>query len=467
MARKTGPVLEFLLRVDRSAPESLRAQVERGVREAIRDGRLRAGVPLPSSRALARELGVARSVVVDAYAQLCAEGYLRAREGSRTTVAATSPARRRSAPRPVGHAPAVTYDFHPGLPDLAAFPARTWISALHRGLKRAPYAALGYPDPRGLPWLRDVLATYLARARGAQADPDRVAICTGIVQGLTIVCQALRANGARTLAVEDPCWYFHRACAAQAGLDVLSVPVDDEGISVADLRRLGVDAVIVTPAHQYPTGAALSAERRTALVEWASASNAIVIEDDYDAEYRYDRNPVGALQGLAPDRVIYAGSASKVLAPGLRLGWLLAPEQLLAALTEQKVHADLGSNVPAQLALASFIEEGELDRHLRRSRRVYRTRRSALIDALQTYLPDARIAGIAAGLHALALLPDGTDEAVWIAEAGRRGVSVHGLSWHRADPMQGPPGLILGYAHLPEAAIAQGIQRLAATHRQI
>jgi GntR family transcriptional regulator / MocR family aminotransferase len=466
MSRSSGPVLELLLPVKRAAREPLHIQVERGLREAIRGGRIAAGTPVPSSRSLARELGVARSVVIDAYAQLCAEGYLAARAGSRTTVAATAltrPARRATA---AGNAPAAACDFHPGVPDLAAFPARAWTNSLQRALTRAPHAALGYPDPRGAPGLREVLAGYLARARATVTEPDRLLVCGGTVQGLRLICHALRAAGVRRVAVEDPCWLFHRALPLRAGLETLPVPVDQDGLRVEELDRLAAQAVIVTPAHQYPTGVVLSPGRRAALLEWAVRNNAIVIEDDYDAEYRYDRDPVGALQGLAPDHVIYAGSASKILAPGLRLGWLLPPSHLTGALSSEKAHADLGSDVPAQLALAHFIETGELDRHLRRTRRTYRARRDALIDAIYTYLPDAQVQGVAAGLHALALLPSQTSEAALTAAAAARGVSVHGLSPHRASPAAGPPGLILGYANLPEPAIKRGIRELAIARKQ-
>src|SRR5258707_3300016 len=368
MGRKSGPVLELLLRVDRAARQPLHTQVEHGLREAIRGGRMTAGTPVPSSRARARELGVARSVVIDAYAQLCAEGYLRARAGSRTTVAATAVTRAPRRATAAGGAPVAVYDFHPGVPDLAAFPARAWTTSLQRALTRAPHAALGYPDPRGAPGPRQVLGGYLARARGTLTDPDQLFICAGTVQGLRLICQALHAAGTRRIGVEDPCWLFDRSIPVRVGLEPLPVSVDQHGLRVEELDRLAVQAVIVTPAQQFPTGVVLSPGRRAALLDWAVRNDAIVIEDDYDAEYRYDRDPVGALQGLAPDHVIYAGSASKVLAPGLRLGWLLVPGHLTGALSSEKIHADLGSDVPSQLALADFIQTGELDRHLPRTR---------------------------------------------------------------------------------------------------
>jgi GntR family transcriptional regulator/MocR family aminotransferase len=467
MSRRSGPVLELLLHIERGARLPLHLQVERGLREAVRSGRLTAGTAVPSSRTLARELGVARSVVIDAYAQLCAEGYLSARAGSRTTVAATAVTATRRRATAIGNAPAARYDFHPGVPDLAAFPVRAWAASLQRALTRAPHAALGYPDPRGVPRLREVLASYLARARSTVAGPDQLFICSGTVQGLRLICQALHAAGVRRIAVEDPCWLFHRALPLCAALETLPVAVDEHGIRVEELGHIAAQAVIVTPAHQYPTGVALSPERRAALMKWAVHNDAIVIEDDYDAEYRYDRDPVGAIQGLAPDHVIYAGSASKILAPGLRLGWLLLPSHLTGALSSEKIHADLGTDVPTQLALANFIEAGELDRHLRRTRRTYRARRTTLIEAIRTHLPDAQVQGVAAGLHALALLPSETNETALTAAAAARGVNVHGLSRHRANPTAGPPGLILGYANLAEPAIESGIRELAIARRRV
>jgi GntR family transcriptional regulator/MocR family aminotransferase len=297
--------------------------------------------------------------------------------------------------------------------------------------------------------------------RGAVADPERIVICDGFTQGLTLVCRALHARGARRIAVEDPCCRAHREIIRHNGLEAVPVAVDEDGIRVEELARHSVSAVVVSPAHQFPTGYLLSPQRRAQLLEWASRTGALVIEYDYDAQYRYDGPPVGALQGLAPATVVYAGTASKILAPGLRVGWLVVPAAMTDAVIRHKVCDDLGSNLPTQLTLARFIERGDLDRHLRRLRRSYRARRDALITALRRHLPGARVQGIAAGLHALALLPEQMNEARLCEQARGRGVSVYGLGRYRANPRSGAPGLVLGYASLAEAKIKRGIQELA------
>ncbi len=463
MARRSGPVLELLVDVDRAAAEPLHTQLERQLRDAIRAGRLNSGTTLPSSRTLAADLGIARAVVVEAYAQLAAEGYLETRHGSGTTVA---PAPARLTPRTVARDKprAADYDFHPGRPDLDTFPIADWCSCAQDALRTAPRAVLGYADPQGLPRLREALAEYLGRTRGTIVDPDRVVICDGLTQGLGLACRALLTRGARRVAVEDPGFRFHREIIRHIGLEPVPVPVDDGGIRVDALERESIDAVLATPAHQFPTGYALSTERRVALLDWAARTGALVIEDDYDAPYRYDGRPAAAIQGVAPDHVVYAGTASKILAPGLRLGWLLVPAAISEAVVGEKAREDLGTNVPAQLALALFIERGHLDRHVRRVRLTYRTRRDVLVDALATYLPDARIEGIAAGLHTMATLPDEIDETSLRERARGRGVAIDGLSRYRATPESGGPGLVLGYANLPEVKIRRGIEQVAVAH---
>ena len=460
MARRDGPVLELLLQIDRGAAEPLHLQLERQLRDAIRDGRLRPGAAVPSTRSLASDLGVARALVVDVYSQLAAEGYLHPSRGSGTAVAARGRSRTGRVSARATY-PAADYDFHPGMPDLASFPIVDWSSCAQRALRTNPDVALGYADPQGLPVLREVLAEYLARTRGATADPDSVVICDGLTQGLALVCRALRGRGARRVAVEDPGFGVHRKIIAHVGLEPVPIPVDEDGLRVDALARQSVDAVVVTAAHQFPTGYALSAERRAALVNWATETGGIVIEDDYDGQYRYDARPAGAIQRLAVDHVVYAGTASKILAPGLRVGWLLLPAAMTRAVVLEKVREDLGSNAPTQLTLARFIEQGHLDRHLRRVRMTYRARRDALVDALATDLPDARIQGIAAGLHALVLLPDRVNEADLRDRAMSQGVAVCGLREFRATAEPRPPGLVLGYACLPEAKINEGVQKIA------
>ena len=321
-----------------------------------------------------------------------------------------------------GPGPVPNFDLRTGRPDLSAFPRTAWHAALGRVLKALPDAELGYGDPRGYGPLREALAEQLGRTRGVLAEPAQIVVCGGLAPGLAVVLRALRRRGARLVAVEDPGWRGQVRAAEQAGLAWAPARVDEQGIVVDELGD--VDAVVVTPAHQFPTGVVLAPERRAQLVAWARERGALIVEDDYDAEYRYDREPVGALQALAPDHVLYAGSASKTLAPALRLGWLVAPAWLAPDLAAEKDRADRGTAVLEQAALADLVARGELDRHLRRTRRRYRARRDALVAALAHHLPAARVGGAAAGLHVVAWLPDGADEARIAAAARERGVAV-------------------------------------------
>lgn len=446
-----------------------RAQLEDRLRELVRDGTLPAGTRLPSSRALADDLEVSRRLVVDAYAQLLAEGYLVARHGAGTYVAATAAAGRDGG-APLAEQP-LRYDFFPGAPDLAAFPRALWLRALREVMRGAPPQTFAYPDVRGAPALRHALAGYLRRVRGVAVEPDAVVTCAGATHGLALLGRALAKLGERRIAIEDPCLPPHRAVLAHAGLDVLPVPVDEHGLDPAALGPSGaasrdsavrpVRAVLATPAHQCPTGVVLSPARRAALIEWARASEGLVIEDDYDAEFRYDRAPLGALQGLAPDRVAYVGTASKTLAPGLRLGWLVLPPALLDAVLQEKLLDGLGSPVLDQLVLAHLIETAAYDRHLRAARRRNRARRDALIAAVAHSLRGARVSGISAGLHALVRLPRAVDAHALTHAAARRSVGVYPLSFHLMSSPRDTDALVLGYAGLGEAAIAEGIALLA------
>jgi GntR family transcriptional regulator/MocR family aminotransferase len=353
------------------------------------------------------------------------------------------------------------YDFRTGVPDLSAFPRAAWLAAGARTLRALPDARLGYGDARGAIELREALAAYLGRVRGVVADPERLFVGGGTRHGLMLVWHVLAEAGARRVAIEDPGWRAQHETAIEAGLVPVAVAVDERGLRVEELAALDVDAIVLTPAHQFPTGVALAPERRAALLEWARRSDAIVVEDDYDAEYRYDRDPVGALQGMAPDRVVYAGSASKTLAPALRLGWLLLPAGLAEAAGRHRALADRGEPLLAQLTFADLVARGELDRHLRRTRRRYRARRDALVAAVAASLPGATVKGIAAGLHAVVRLPDGCDEAATVLAAAEHGIALEGLgSFHRLGA-SAQPSLVLGYANLTEPAIARGIAELA------
>jgi GntR family transcriptional regulator/MocR family aminotransferase len=464
---------------------SLRARAEHALREAVRDGRLAPGTRLPATRALATQLGVSRGVVVEAYAQLAAEGYLETRRGGGTRVAQTpgapsAPATPPGPPAPTGvegrltvdsrpsvvprragsaaaaHEPLPRHDLRPALPAVDGFPRGPWLAALSRVLRSAPDRRLAYGDRHGEPELRAALAASLARTRGVRADPGQVVITGGLRDSLPLVWRLLSAAGARRVGVESPGWGRIPASLEQAGLTPVPIPVDDDGLDPTALATLDLDAVVVTPAHQFPTGAVLAPARRSALTAWARERGAYVVEDDYDAEFRYDRQPVGSLQGLAPDLVVYGGSVSKTLAPALRLGWLVLPSTLNAEL-----HVDGGAPPPGtpptldQLALADLVERGEVDRHLRRQRHRYRRRRDALLAAVAEQLPDVEVRGAAAGLFAVLLLPDGHDEAAVVEAAAARGVVLEPLG------AGGRPGLVTGYANLPEAGAAAAVSELA------
>ncbi|MGH2863755.1 MAG: PLP-dependent aminotransferase family protein [Solirubrobacteraceae bacterium] len=454
-----GPELLIELRGSRR-----RAQLEDRVRELVRDGTLPAGSRLPSSRSLASDLEVSRRLVVDAYAQLLAEGYLVARRGGGTYVASAASAADPAPSR--AHARPLQFDFFPGAPDLASFPRALWSRALRDVLRSAPASAFAYPDARGAAELRAQLSAYLRRVRGVVAEPDSIVVCAGATQGLALLGRALVRTGARAIAVEDPCLPPHRAVLAYAGLEVRGVPVDEHGLDVDALVSLDVPAVLTTPAHQCPSGVVLSPRRRGTLVGWARAGG-LVIEDDYDAEFRYDRAPLGALQGLAPEHVVYMGTTSKALAPGLRLGWLAVPGSLLGAVLEAKLLDDLGSATIDQLALARLLETAAYDRHLRKLRRRNRARRDALIAAIARELPGAHVSGISAGLHALVRLPDAVDPDRLLVLAAERSVGVYPLSQHLIESPPDTDALVLGYGNLAEPAIEEGIRRLAAALEEI
>jgi GntR family transcriptional regulator / MocR family aminotransferase len=457
----TSQPLELLLSLNRGGRPTLGGQIEDQLRRAIRAGALAPGARLPSTRDLARQLGVSRPIVVDAYAQLAAEGYLAVRQGARPRVSDAAALGRRQGLDTAPPAPPPRFDFRPSVPDLSAFPRSAWLRSLREALAAMADAELDYGDPRGVEPLRSALAEYLGRVRGVVGEPGQVVVAGGFAQARGLVCRALAAAGARRIAIEDPSHPEQRATIVQAGLEVVPVPVDESGVDVDALERAAVDAVVLTPAHQFPTGAVLTGERRTALLAWLRRSGAIALEDDYDAEYRYDRAPVGTLQGLLPDRVVYAGTASKTLAPALRIGWLVVPPPLLDAIGQEKRLADLGCPRIDQHAFAGFLARGELDRHLRRMRARYRTRRDALIEALAEALPEAEIQGIAAGLHAAVRLPDTDDEEAIRAEASARRIALTTMSEYRVEAVQATPTLLLGYAQSPEPTIRSGVIELA------
>ncbi|MEW2399345.1 PLP-dependent aminotransferase family protein [Streptomyces sp. NPDC046862] len=458
---------ELLLAMDPTSGTPLHTQLERALREAIRSGRFTDGTRLPASRILATELGCSRWVVVEAYQQLAAEGFLRTRAGGGTTV--ITPQAEQGGAHAVTPAPAAVpllADFEPGLPDLAAFPRSTWLRAIQHTVRSLPPHHLDYGADAGVPQLRHILAEHLARTRGVRTDTDGVIVSAGVTHGLTLLCEVLRDHGHRQVAVEDPGWPRLSRAVRRAGLEPVQVPVDDEGLVVAALEHTTARAVLVSPAHQFPAGVVLSPLRRTALLAWAAACDGMILEDDYDAEYRYDRRPVAALQPQAPDHVAYLGTVSKTLGPGVRLGWLVPPPALRSGVLRLR---ECGDPVPAtvdQLALAHLIESGTLDRHLRRTRVDYLARLTALRTALAEYLPDASIQGVDAGLHLTVHLPDDTDETALLQEARKHGVQITGLSQYSSRP-SARPGLIIGYGKARPRQIAPGIAALATAYATV
>lgn len=452
--------LDLFLDLDRAS--GLGRGIERSLREAIRDGRLTPGTALPSSRSLARDLDVARGTVSAAYSQLAAEGYLSARQGAPVRVTWAPPRQQPSSlsPEPPERC---QWDFRPGRPDSASFPRIAWARAHRHVLMHAPDEIFDYGDARGRAELRGTLADYLGRARGVDTDPGRLLICNGFTQAFTLVCHALKAAGASTLAVEDPGTPRFRRIAGTLGLRVVSVRCDQEGLRTDLLAQSSADAVLVTPAHQYPLGVTMSAGRRTALIEWARRSKSLIIEDDYDGEFRYDRQPTGALQQLDPRHVIYIGTASKTLGPGLRLGWLSAPRSMGRILATAKEHLDRGTGILDQLTLAELIMNRSFDRHVRRMRASYRRRRAELAQTLAAELPHLRLAGPAAGLHALIYLPeDGPTEHQLRRRAARRSIALHTLAGYWHDPPDpSPQAIIVGYASPATHAYRPALHALA------
>jgi GntR family transcriptional regulator / MocR family aminotransferase len=449
------------LQIDLTPGSPLRHQLEEALRDAIRSGRLEPGSLLPASRVLAQELGVSRGVVVDSYSQLVAEGYLAAKRGSGTRVAALPAPWGRSAAAEPRHLTPFRYDLRPGQADFHSFPRRRWHAAVSRAMRELPDTRLTYAPHRGAPELRISVAGYLRRARAVVAEAEHVVISCGVSHGLVAVLAALRRRGAHRVAVEDPGWRWQRRTVVRAGLEAVPVRVDEDGLVVSDLGDANVDAVMVTAAHQYPTGVVLSSHRRQALIAWARARNAVILEDDYDAEYRYDHDPMAALQGLAPERVAYVGTVSKTLAPALRIGWIVTPPRLLGDVEQEfRVTAAQPPTID-QVALATLIDDGGLDRHLRAMRRRYRTKRRLLIDTLAEHAPELRLSGAAAGLHVMAWLPKGRDEHAVALRAGELGVGVHELHRNCSAEREWPPALLLGYALPTESEISAGARLLA------
>jgi GntR family transcriptional regulator/MocR family aminotransferase len=480
-AGRAGSGLDLHLELTKDAGGVGRA-LEAALREAMRSGRLAAGVLLPGSRSLAADLGLSRGTVVQVYAQLAAEGWLIGTPGSGTRVAGvpagsideerdgrgTEPAHagggERARPDLVAGGPARRWeaDLRPGRPDLSAFPRGAWASSVRRAVSMADATLFDYGEPAGVPALRAVVADYVSRTRGARVTAESVVITAGFSSGLALLARTFHRLGVRRAAVEDPCLRRHREllCAAGLGLDPLTV--DAEGADPSGLRD-GAGVVLLTPAHQHPRGVVLAPDRRTAFVEWARRGDGYLIEDDYDGEFRYDRQPVGALQALGPDRVVLGGTAGKALAPGMRLGWLVAPPAVREPLLEVIEDTAAAVSVIDQLALADLITRGDYDRHIRRLRLVYRRRRTELAERLAT-VTTTPLEGVSAGLHALLPIDSADREHRLVAAGEDAGLRLHGLYtfgyWHA--PYDRPAALVLGYATPPQHAWRRSLDLLTA-----
>lgn len=446
--------------LERQAGETLRAALERTLREAILSGALREGVRLPASRVLAHDLHVSRGVVSDAYAQLESQGFLIARPRAAPTVAAVA---RPDVARTALDRPTVAprYDLTPTTPDVGLFPVDRWLAAAQRVARTVGPATLDYREPRGERTLREALADHLGRTRGVIADPEQIVVVQGTAQSVDLLLRVLRRRGASRFAVEDPSHTTQHERIEAMGLSLVPQPVDNDGLVVAGLNA---DAVLVTPAHQFPTGSVLSGERRRQLLAWSRATGALIVEDDYDAEFRYDRDPVPALQGLAPDQVAQLGTVSKTLAPALRLGWLVAPPALADEAAREKRLIDDFSPALDQLTLAEFLRRGDYDRHVRRARAIYRARRDMLLAALDRHLPELPVLGVAAGVHLLLQLPATVDDTAIAARAWEQRLRVPALSTFHIRPATGR-GLVIGYGRLHESAVAPATRALAAIIR--
>ncbi|HEV2779554.1 MAG TPA: PLP-dependent aminotransferase family protein [Actinophytocola sp.] len=465
MAEEWTTLREMLLP---AAEETARGRhgrsLEAALRGAIRGGQLPAGTRLPSSRDLAGQLGVARGTVTAAYGQLVAEGYLTSRRGSGTRVADDLGCTPSTEPGPAPPTARWRYDLRPGLPALSAFPRAEWLAASRAALARLPDEALGYPDPAGLQELRTELAGYLGRVRAVTVTADDIVITHGAAEGLALLGAVLAARGRRDLAVEDPGHQGQLELLTASGVRPCPVPADCDGIRVDLLAATECRAALITAAHQFPLGTALPPQRRHALLAWARERDGLVIEDDYDAEHRYDRPALRAMQAMDPIRVAYVGSVSKTLAPALRLGWLVAPPWLRADLVRRKRLTDLGCSPLPQAAFAGLLRSGGYDRHLRRTRLLYRRRRDALLAALAERLPAWQPIGIAAGLHVLLRLPDGMDDSVVHQGLAARGVYAPALSeYARGAGGPGYPGLVLGYAALSADRLRAAVAEIAET----
>ncbi|WP_100059443.1 MocR-like pyridoxine biosynthesis transcription factor PdxR [Leifsonia xyli] len=452
-------------------------RIYRQLRDAVLDGRLRRGERLPATRELAERLQVSRSTVSTAYERLTAEGYLEGRVGAGTFVAYTAAPvadgrpKRRSAARP---APGwrdlddplwteprpIAYDFSVGSPDPALFPLDTWRGYVAAELRGGFPRSSGYGDPAGVERLRAGIARHLGVARSVEAGPADVVVTSGAQQAFDLLARVLLRPG-DAVAMEDPGYPPVRQLFELAGARVVPVPVDEHGLRVDLLPPARL--VYVTPSHQFPLGGVLPLERRVALLDWAARHDAVVVEDDYDSEFRFGARPLDPLQRLdAEGRVVYVGTFSKTMAPALRLGFVVAPPALLAAIRHAKRLTDWHNDTVTQRAMARLLDSGGFARHVRTATRVYAERHAVLEEAVGALAPDLRLVPSAAGLHLAVLQAEtGSFDARRVAErAAVAGVAVQPVSRFRVAAQGAPDGLLLGFGGIPAAQIPDGLRIL-------
>lgn len=426
--------------IDRTAGLSLHLQVAEQVRAAVGDGRLQAGHRLPSTRDLARQLGVSRAVAQSAYDQLQAEGWIEGRTGAGTFVTDVAPLRPAERRRKAAHATPERelLTLRPGIPFIDPTPDPGWRRAWREVSAQSP--PRGYDDAAGLPALRVALAEHVGRVRGIACGPENILVTNGTVHGLRLLLAVTRRPGDR-IAIEDPGYQNAVTAAHDHGLAIVDVPVDRDGLQVSALTD-ELDAVYVTPSHQYPLGGRLPVARRNELIRWARRTGAMLIEDDYDSEFRFDVAPLPALAQLDLDRVVHLGTLSKTLSPALRLGWLVASDTTVDRLAIFRANSGDWPGWPMQAALLAMLRDGYLDQAIRKHRRRYAERRTHTCSVLAPY---GRVIGQDAGLHITLLLPDQLDDRLVSARAYEAGVAVAPLADYRRS-IPGPPGLVIGYA---------------------
>jgi GntR family transcriptional regulator / MocR family aminotransferase len=456
---------ETLLDLSAARPGPLHMRLAAAIRSAVRDGRVPHGAALPPSRNLAEDLGISRWTVTQAYGQLVTEGYLTARTGSATRVSWTAGPDDPAPPRPakaVGvPGPQARYDMYSCWPDLRVFPRRRWLEAITAAVATASHSQLGYSAPGGMPELRTVLAEHLNRARGATVDPEMISVFSGAGQALTQVCRALMAGGETTLGIEDPgsCRYWQ--VARTTGMQLVGLPVDEQGLVTAELDRFPqLRAVCVGTARQLAYGTPLPPARRQQLLDWARRVDALVIEDDYDHEFSYDRPAPPVMQGTDPHRIALLGSMSQALGPTVSVGWVVTPGRLVRAVRAEDQIQPLPPALN-QLALAHLMRSGGFDRHVRATRLLLRRRRNLLVESLRTRLPGYRVHGAQSAMMLLVELPPGTDTASILAAAARRELQIGDLEEMRLTPDPARPGILLGYGNLSDKAVDEAVALLA------